>query len=98
MVMKVKIKEYTTTEKEIDLEYPIYLYWQSELGEDEVVKVMPEYRITVFYKFSGVEIKQEKHYNNYQEYQIIDNQTTEEHFNSAFDEATEHLIELTHRV
>lgn len=96
--MKVKVKQYTETEKELDLEYPFFLYFQSELGEDEVVKVMPTYRVTVHFTFSGIELKQDKHYNNYQEYQILNNQTTEEHFNSAFEEAIDHLTELRHRL
>lgn len=92
--MKVKVKEYTTVEKELDLEYPIYMYYQSELGEDEVVKVMSKYKISVYFTLFGVKIKQEKHYNNYTEHEILNNQTTEEHFENSFKEAVEQLTEL----
>ena len=92
--MKVKVKELTTVEKELDLEYPIYLYYQSELGEDEVIKVMPKYKISVFFTLFGVKIKQEKHYNNYTEHEILNNQTTEEHFEDSFEEALQDLVKL----
>lgn len=91
--MKVSVKEYITTEKEIDLEYPYFLAFQSELGEDEVVKVFETYKISVFFTIFGVEIKQEKHY-GYTEYQILNNLTTEECFNDSFEEAVQHLVKL----
>ena len=91
--MKVTAKEYTTIEKELDLEYPIYLYFQTELGEDEVIKVMPQYKISVFFNMLGAEIK--KSYNSgYSEHLIINNLTTEKHFNESFDEVVEHLTDL----
>jgi len=92
--MKVLVKEQTTTYKELDLEYPFYLYFQSELGEDELIKVSSVYTISVFFTFFGAKIEQGKHYNNYTEYQILNNQTTEEHFNSVFKEALEQLTAL----
>lgn len=91
--MKVTIKEYTETIKELDLEYPYFLYFQSELGEDEIVKVFEKYKISVFFTIFGVEIKQEKHY-GYSEHQILNNITTKEHFNDSFEEALQHLIKL----
>jgi hypothetical protein len=91
--MKVKIKEYTEVEKELELEYPYFLYFQSELGEDEIVKVFEKYKISVFFTLFGVEIKQEKHY-RYSEHQILNNLTTEEHFDDSFEEALQHLVKL----
>lgn len=91
--MKVTVKERVETEKELDLEYPYFLYFQSELGEDEVVKVYPKYKISVFFTIFGVEIKQEKHY-GYAEHQILNNLTTEEHFDDSFEEALQHLVKL----
>ncbi len=91
--MKVTAKEYKTIEKELDLEYPIYLYFQTELGEDEVVKVMPTYKISVFFNMLGTEIK--KSYNSgYSENLIMNNLTTEKHFNESFDEAVQYLTEV----
>ncbi len=91
--MKVIAKEHKIVEKEIDLEYPYFLYFQSELGEDEIVKVFEKYKISVFFTIFGVEIKQEKHY-GYTEHQILNNLTSEEHFDDAFEEALQHLIKL----
>lgn len=76
-----------------DLEYPYFLYFQSELGEDEIIKVYPNYKISVFFNVGGVEIKKEKHY-GYKEYQILNNLTTEEHFDDSFEEALQHLVKL----
>ncbi len=94
--MKVKAIEQIKVEKELDLEYPFFLYFQSELCEDEVVKVYPDYKISVFFTIFGVKIKQEKNY-GYTEHQIVNNLTTEEHFNDMFEEALEHLINLKSR-
>jgi CRISPR/Cas system-associated protein Cas10 (large subunit of type III CRISPR-Cas system) len=91
--MKVKVKESTITEKEIELEYPIYLYFQSELDEDEVVKAFPNYKISVLFTVFGVKIIQEKYY-GYSESQVRENLTTEEHFNEAFEEALQHIVKL----
>lgn len=90
---KVTVKDYTETIKELDLEYPYFLYFQSELGEDELVKVFDKYKISIFFTFFGVEIKQEKHY-GYKEYQILNNLTTEEHFDDSFEEALQTIVKL----
>lgn len=91
--MKVTVKEQVETIKELDLEYPYFLYFQSELGEDEIIKVFDKYKISVFFTVFGVEIKQEKHY-GYSEHQILNNLTTEEHFDDSFEEALQHLVKL----
>lgn len=91
--MKVVAKEYTTTEKELNIEYPFFLYTQNELADDEITKVFPEYKIVVSFNFFGVEIRQE--YNSgYTEHQILNNLTTEEHFDDRFEEALQHLVQL----
>lgn len=91
--MKVTAKEYKRTEKELDIEYPFFLYTQNELADDELIKVYPEYKIVVSFNYFGVEIRQE--YNNgYTEAHILNNLTTEEHFDDRFEEAIKHLTEL----
>lgn len=90
---KVIAKEQTIVEKELDLEYPFYLYFQSELGEDELVKVYPKYKISVFFTIFGVKIEQEKHY-GYSEHSIVNNLTSEEHFDDRFEEALQRLVVL----
>ena len=90
--MKVVIKEFLEQEKELDLEYPYYLYFQDEYAlYDTVVKVYPKYKIEVKYDFSGVIIERSG-YPNYQECQILNNLTTEEHFDDAFEEALQQLV------
>lgn len=91
--MKVRTKEYIETTKELDLEYPYFLAFQNDLGEDEIIKVFDKYKISVFFTFFGVEIKQEKHY-GYTEHQILNNFTTEAHFDNSFEEALQHLVKL----
>lgn len=91
--MKVRTKEYIETTKELDLEYPYFLYFQSELGEEEIIKVFDKYKISVFFTIFGVEIKQEKHY-GYSEHQTLNNSTTEEHFDDCFEEALQTIVKL----
>ncbi len=91
--MKVIAKEYTRIEKELDIEYPFFLHTQDELADDTLIKVFPEYRIVVCFNYYGVEIRQE--YNSgYTEHYILNNLTTEEHFNDRFEEALQQLVEL----
>ena len=91
--MKVKCKVREITEKELDLEYPYYLYFQDELCNDELIKVFPKYEIVVKYEVGGLKIEKRR-YPFYEEYQILNNLTTEEHFNDVFKEAVEQLTEL----
>lgn len=91
--MKVKCKVREITEKELDLEYPYYLYFQDEMCNDKLVKVFPEYEIAVEYEVGGLKIEK-RWYPFYEEHQILNNITTEEHFNDVFKEAVEQLIEL----
>ena len=88
--MKVKCKVRQITEKELDLEYPYYLYFQSEMYEDELVKVFPNYEIVVKYETGSFKIEKRR-YPFYEEHQIINNLTNEKHFNDVFEEALEQL-------
>lgn len=91
--MKVKCKVRQVTEKELDLEYPIHLYFQDEMCNDELIKVFHEYEIVVKYEVGGLKIEK-RWCPFYEEYQILNNLTTEEHFNEVFKEAVEQLTEL----
>ena len=91
--MKVKVKELTTVEKELDLEYPYYLAFQDEMCNDELVKIFPKYEIVVKYEVGGLKIEK-RWCPFYKEHQILNNLTTEEHFNDVFKEAVEQLTEL----
>ena len=91
--MKVKCKVRQVTEKELDLEYPYYLYFQDEVCNDELVKIFTKYEIVVKYEVGGLKIEK-RWCPFYEEYQILNNLTTEEHFNDVFKEALQNLIEL----
>ena len=91
--MKVKCKVRQVTEKELDLEYPYYLYFQDEMCNDELVKVFLNYEVVVKHEVGGLKIEK-RWYPFYEEHQILNNQTTEEHFNDVFKEAVEQLTEL----
>lgn len=91
--MKVKCKVREITEKELDLEYPIYLSFQDELCYDTLVKLYLNYELVVSFDVFGVKI--EKRQNPfYEEHQILNNLTTEEHFNNAFEEAVQQIVKL----
>ena len=91
--MKVKCKVREITEKELDLEYPYYLYFQDEMCNDELVKVFPKYEIVVKYEVGSLKIEK-RWYPFYEEYQILNNLTTEEHFDDCFEEALQTLVKL----
>lgn len=89
--MKVIVTKREIIEEELDLEYPVYLSFQSEMDEYKMVKLYPEYEIVVDFDFFGVKIERNG-YPNYQEHQILNNLTTEEHFDDAFEEALQQLV------
>ena len=91
--MKVKCKVRQVTEKELDLGYPYYLYFQDEMCNDELVKVFLNYEVVVKHEVGGLKIEK-RWYPFYEEHQILNNLTTEEHFNEVFKEAVEQLTEL----
>lgn len=89
--MKVKCKVREITEKELDLEYPIFLYWQDELCYDTLVKLYPNYEIVVSFDVLGVKI--EKRQNPfYEEQEILNSLTSEEHFDDSFEQALQQLV------
>jgi hypothetical protein len=95
-MMKVKCKVKEITEKELDLEYPYYLYFQDELCNDELIKVFPKYEIIVKYEVGGFKIEK-RWCPFYEEYQILNNLTTEKHFNEVFESALEQLKDFKER-
>lgn len=91
--MKVKCKVREISEKELDLEYPIFLYKQDELCQDTLIKLYPTYEVVVSYDIFGIKI--EKRQNPfYEEYQILNNLTTQEHFDDEFEQALQTLVQL----
>jgi hypothetical protein len=94
--MKVKCKVKEITEKELDLEYPYYLYFQDELCNDELIKVFPKYEIIVKYEVGCLKIEK-RWCPFYEEHQILNNLTTEEHFNEVFQSALEQFKDFKER-
>ena len=87
---KTTIVRHLLKQKELDLEYPYYLYFQDEVCNDELIKVFPEYEIVVKYEVGGMKIEKTWH-PFYEEHQILNNLTTEEHFNKVFSESLEQI-------
>ena len=85
---KVKIIERKVTEKETQYDYPIYLYFQDESGNDECIMVEENYQVKVKIDFLNVEIERgdgfaiEEHY-------LKNNLTTREHFLELYKNAIE---------
>lgn len=82
---KVKINYTTTEQKEVDLEYPIYLYYQDELCNDELIKVDEKQRTIIKYDVFELSIKETSLY--YLTEQDLKAITTKEHFDEVFNEA-----------
>lgn len=92
--MKVIATELKRVEKELDLEYPYYLYYQNEdCISSEVIKVYPDCEIILRRDYMGMQIETKKH-PQYAEYQILQNQTTEEHFNTEFEEILGYIEQI----
>jgi hypothetical protein len=83
---KVKFIERKVTEKETQYDYPIYLYFQGESGDDECIMVEEDYQIKVKVDFLNVVIERglgfaiEEHY-------LKNNLTTREHFLEFYNNA-----------
>ena len=85
---KVKVVTREVKEKELNLEYPIFLYFQDELCYDELVAILDEKcKITVKYDVFEFTIKYENKF-KLEEYLVIEkNLTTKKHFDEAYKEA-----------
>ena len=83
---KVIISETKTIKKELELEYPIYLYFQDENCNDELVMVNEKYSIKVKYEFYSLVIEKNKYFTLLEHY-ITNNLTTKEHFLEIYNEA-----------
>ena len=85
---KVKVITREVKEKELDLEYPIFLYFQDELCNDELVAILNDKcKITVKYNTLGFDITYE--YKFWLDDYLVDkkNFTTKDHFNEVYRDA-----------
>lgn len=84
---KVKIIERSFVEKEIDLEYPFYLYYQGEYAlSSEYIKVDKYKSLHVNYETISLSVAI-KNTPPYELYQIENNLIKEEEFNEIFIDA-----------
>ncbi len=88
--MKLKIIKREYKEVETNLELPVYLYFQDELCNDELVKITEKEKITIKYDYNSFIISVEINF-------IIEDlnfercKTTEKHFNETYSEALKQL-------
>ena len=84
--MKLKTIKREITEIETELELPVFLYFQDELCNDELVMITDKYQLKVKYDYGSLVIEKgnlfpiEEHY-------IKNNLTTKEHFMEFYNEA-----------
>lgn len=91
--MKVIVKDHQIIEKELNLEYPIYLNFQDEMCDDIYIKLFHDKEIIIERDYFGFSIKT-NYYPQYTENAVLNNLTTEEAFNNTFEEALKQLIEV----
>ena len=86
---KVKIQVHTVEQKEVDLEYPIYLYFQDENDFDELIKIDEKYQLRITWDIFGVEIKKTQNFKIEEHY--LNNLTNKEHFDMFYNDALEFI-------
>ena len=85
---KVKVVSRGIVEKELDLEYPIFLYFQGEFWDDEMVAVINENcKITIKHDISDLKVIYENKF-VLDDYLVTErNITTRRHFEESYKEA-----------
>ena len=90
--MKLKVIKRENKEVETDLEFPVFLYFQDEFCNDEVVKITERAKITVKFDFiHGVTINVDEKYFVEEHHVNKINLTSEEHFNELYSSAMDYL-------
>lgn len=90
--MKFKYIKRTIEEVETDLELPIYLYFQDDLGYDTLIKITDDKKITIKYEPFGMNISIESRF-SFEDFNFERCLTTEKHFNQIYSEALEYISE-----
>jgi hypothetical protein len=88
--MKLKIIKREYREIETDLELPVYLYFQDELCNDELVKISEKEKITIKYYYNSFSITVETDF-HIEDLNFERCLTTEKHFNETYSEALKQL-------
>ena len=88
--MKLKVLKRERKEVETEYDLPVYLYFQDEMCNDELVKITENLKITIKHDLFGFNI-------NVLNYSFIEDVnferclTTESHFNQIYEEALKYL-------
>ena len=90
--MKLKVTKREYKEVETDLDLPVYLYFQDELCNDELVKITEKEKITVKYDYNILTISVETNF-IVEDFIFESCQTTEKHFNEIYSEALKYLTD-----
>lgn len=90
--MKLKVLKRENKEVETDLELPVYLYFQDEFSNDEVVKITEKGKVTVKFDFSEVTISVSTNFFVEEHHVNERNLTSEEHFNELYSSALDYII------
>lgn len=88
--MKLKVIKREFKEVETNLDLPVYLYFQDELCNDELVKITEKEKITIKYDYTGFTISVEFYF-QIEDLNFERHQTTEKHFNETYTEAISQL-------
>ena len=90
--MKLKVLRRENKEVETDLELPVYLYFQDEFCNGEVVKITEKGKVTVKFDFvNGVTINVVENYFVGEQHIDTSNVTTEERFNELYSSAVDYI-------
>lgn len=84
--MKLKTIKREFKEIETDLELPVYLYFQDELCNDELIMITDEYQLKVKYSYRSLVIEKSESL-AIEEHYVQHNLTTKEHFMEIYNEA-----------
>ncbi len=84
--MKLKIIKRQITEVETDIDLPVYLYFQDELCNDELIMITENYQLKVKYSYCSLVIEKSESL-PIEEHCIEHNLTTREHFMEVYNEA-----------
>jgi hypothetical protein len=88
--MKLKVIKRNYKEVETNLELPVYLYFQDELCNDEVVKITEKEKITIKYYYNSFTITVETDFHT-EDLDFERCLTTEKQFNETYAEALKQL-------
>lgn len=88
--MKLKVIKREFKEVETDLNLPVYLYFQDEICNDELVKITEKEKITIKYDYDGLKISVEET-SHIDDLNFERHLTTENHFNETYEEAIKQL-------